>query len=203
MSDTAKSRDELRSMTTQTLVDHAAQGDQEAVLAIFERLRPRVLRWSHGRLPTYARDLSETDDIVQDAMLRSLGNLEGFQQHGGGLLSYICTAVINRVRNEIRRVKRRPEQTEIDESLPGHEASPIELVVGRESEERYRQALAKLSSEHQDLIVGRLELEMSYQELALHTGKPSADAARMSLRRAIRKLAETLAEDEPRARTDR
>ncbi len=192
------SRTAMEAMTTQSLVDRASRGNDEAIRAIYERLRPRLLRWSHGRLPTYARDLSETEDIVQEALLGSLSNLQGFKQEGGGLLSYLCASVLNRARNEIRRVGRRPLRSELDEDLPGGEPSPIDNLIARESEDRYRHGLAKLSDDQQDLIIGRLELDMSFQELALHTGKPSGDAARMSFKRALRRLAESLADDESR-----
>lgn len=193
------SGDDLRALTTQTLVDRAAQGDGEAVRAVYERLRPRLLQWSRGRLPAYARDLNQTDDLVQDVLLRSLSSLDGFQQQGGGFLAYLCTSVMNRVRNEIRRAKGLPERGCGEEAVPSRDASPIEQAIGKETEERYRRALATLSPEQQDLVVGRLELEMSFQELALHAGKPSADAARMGVNRAIARLAEVLAEDDPEA----
>jgi len=194
----SSSRSPLGEMTTQTLVDHASRGDAEAIRVVCERLRPRLVRWAHGRLPADCRDLCATEDLVQDVIVRSLSNLHGFQQQGGGLLSYLCTGVLNRIRSEIRRVRTRPGHDEADETIPASERSPLETVIDRESEERYRRALRRLSAEEQELIVGRLELEMSFPELALHMGRPSPDAARMAVNRAIRKLAETLAEHEPR-----
>ena len=40
--------------------------------------------------------------------------------------------------------------------------------------------------------MARLELDMSFQEIALHSGRPSADAARMAVKRAVRSLAKEM-----------
>jgi RNA polymerase sigma factor (sigma-70 family) len=102
---------------------------------------------------------------------------------------------MNRLRNEIRNASRRPRREEVPESFPDPAPSPIEQYLGREAEERYNEALKRLSPEEQELVIGRLELQMTYQDLAIHTGKGSPDAARMAVNRAIRKLA-TVLEDE-------
>jgi hypothetical protein len=42
------------------------------------------------------------------------------------------------------------------------------------------------------LVVGRLELQYNYEQLALITNRPTASAARVALRRAILKLADRM-----------
>jgi DNA-directed RNA polymerase specialized sigma24 family protein len=58
------------------------------------------------------------------------------------------------------------------------------------------EALSHLNSVEKDLLIGRLELQMSYQELALHTGNPFADAARKATHRAIEKMARSVKRDD-------
>jgi RNA polymerase sigma-70 factor (ECF subfamily) len=58
--------------------------------------------------------------------------------------------------------------------------SPLEEAIGGEAIERYQAALTKLPESDRDAIVGRLELGLSYDELAELLGKPSPDAARKS-----------------------
>ena len=189
-------------MTTRSLVDQAVLGNSAAIEAICERLRPRLLRWAHGRLPRHARSLRDTEDLVQETLASSLSRLPGFQETGGGLLAYLCEGIRRRVLNEIRNASRRPA-VGVPEGMAAPEPPPDVELIKLESLERYRRALAKLAPDKQDLVNGRVELEMSYPELALEFGLPSADAARMAVKRAIRHLAETLADDERPSRADR
>jgi RNA polymerase sigma-70 factor (ECF subfamily) len=75
------------------------------------------------------------------------------------------------------------------------EPSPLEHAIGRERLERYEAALKKLRPIEQEAIVARLELQQSYEEVALALGKPTADAARMLVARAVRNLIKAMDED--------
>ena len=72
------------------------------------------------------------------------------------------------------------------------EGSPLEETIGREALARYVAALARLEPEERDVIIGRVEMEYSYAELADLLGKPTADAARKAARRALLRLAEEM-----------
>jgi DNA-directed RNA polymerase specialized sigma24 family protein len=102
------------------LLSRVRQGDREALDRLLHRYVPALRRWATGRLPRWARDMAETEDLVQDTVLKSL-------------------------RDEDRQA-----------------------------------------------IVGRVEMGYSYQELAVMFGKPSADAARVSVSRALVRLADVL-----------
>jgi RNA polymerase sigma-70 factor (ECF subfamily) len=52
--------------------------------------------------------------------------------------------------------------------------------------------MTALESEEREAIIGRIELGLSYAELATAMGRPSADAARMAVARAMLKLAKQL-----------
>ena len=66
--------------------------------------------------------------------------------------------------------------------------SPLEHVIGRERLDRYETALARLEPAEREAIIARLELQQSYEEVALALGKPTAGAARMAVTRAVRHL---------------
>jgi len=55
--------------------------------------------------------------------------------------------------------------------------------------ESYERALATLSAADQEAIVLRVELGLDFEEIASQLGKPSTDAARMAVSRAIARLA--------------
>ena len=187
---------EIEPRATRVLIDKASAGSDQALRAICKRFAPQLTAWGRGRLPPHARDLLATEDIAQDVIVRSLERLGGFKsQERGSFLAYLKTAFMNRVRNEIRNASRRPGREEVPDNLADSAPSPIEQILGREAEERYNEALKLLSSDEQELVIGRLEFQMTYQELAIHTAKASPDAARMAVNRAIRKLA-TVLEDE-------
>jgi RNA polymerase sigma-70 factor (ECF subfamily) len=154
---------------------------------------PRLRRWAHGRLPGPLRGPQETADLVQNAMMATLARLDGFEvRHQGALQAYLRTAVLNQIRDLSRQQQRRPPTAELPDTLAAHEPSPLELAIGAENIARYERAVERLSPPDQEAIVGRLELQYSYQELAVVLGKPSPDAARMAVTRALKRLAEEM-----------
>ena len=70
--------------------------------------------------------------------------------------------------------------------------SPLEAAIGREEVARYEAALARLRPEDREAIVARIEMGYDYVELAEALGKPSPDAARKAVQRAVVRLAEEL-----------
>jgi RNA polymerase sigma factor (sigma-70 family) len=176
--------------STIELLDRYKRGDNEAVSLLVERSLPPLKRWARGRLPDWARSLAETQDLVQDAVIRAIPHLKHFEaRHPGALQAYLRQAIANHIRDEIRKVNSRPP---IDGDLPESKVdpgpSPLERAIGRERLDRYDAALAKLRPVEREAIVARLELQQSYEEVALALGKPSADAARMLVARAVKNL---------------
>jgi DNA-directed RNA polymerase specialized sigma24 family protein len=70
--------------------------------------------------------------------------------------------------------------------------SPLEAAIGAEAVESYECALEALSDSEQEAIVLRVELGLDFEEIARQLGKPSADAARMAVTRAIARLADQM-----------
>jgi hypothetical protein len=63
---------ELSTLSTLVLLNRASGGDERARNALYSRYLPRLQRWARGRLPHKARGLVDTDDLVQDTLLRTL-----------------------------------------------------------------------------------------------------------------------------------
>jgi RNA polymerase sigma-70 factor (ECF subfamily) len=169
-------------------------GDLQARERLVARYLPRLTRWAHGRLPAGARDLSDTQDLVQVTLFRVLSHLQDFQHSGSGsLLGYLQQALLNVLRNEIRRSHRRGVHGELPE-LPADETqSPLAQAVGHESLARYESALAQLNRAQQELIVMRIELGLDNAQMGAELGC-TADAARMALRRAVAALVKGLSD---------
>lgn len=175
--------------TTIELLERVKVGDKAALDDLVERSVPPLRRWARGRLPQHARSLQETQDLVQNAVMRAIPRLKTFEAlHPGALQAFLRQAVANEIIDEIRKVKRRPEPVAIADELPSHEPSPLEQAIGREGFERYETALARLKPADQEAIIARMELQQSYEEVALALAKPNANAARAAVKRAIERL---------------
>jgi len=179
--------------STLTLLTRAQAGDAQALDDLFARYLPNLRKWASGRLPRWARDVADTPDLVQEVLLETFKRIEGFEHRGeGALRAYLRQAVMNRIRDELRRAARHPKRVEFDERLPDRGLSPLEAAVGIQAIEQYEAALQRLSEGDRELVIARVEMGMTYAELAAATGKPSPNAARMAVSRALLRLAEDL-----------
>jgi RNA polymerase sigma-70 factor (ECF subfamily) len=175
------------------LVVRARDGDRLAVEALLQRSIPGLKRFAHGRLPAAARGSLDTGDLVQETVLHVLRRLDAFEpQHVGAMQAYLRRSVINRIRDEVRRIARRPAPSELPQDLVSESPSPLEDAIKMEAYDRYRAALADMKPRDRRLIVARIESEWSLAEIMEHFQMPSADAARMAVTRALRRLVDRL-----------
>lgn len=178
---------------TGRLLERARAGDREAVDVLFARYLAPLTRFAAGRLPGWARRLTDTHDLVQDVLVQTFKNLGRFEARGeGALTAYLRQALMNRLRDEIRRVKRRPDETTLDSRAEDDAPSPLEAAVGREALDRYERALRSLGDHEREAVIARLEFGYTFPEIAEMLGKPSPDAARMMVERAILRLVQEI-----------
>jgi RNA polymerase sigma-70 factor (ECF subfamily) len=175
------------------LLVKARDGNREAVEALLQRCLPQLKRWAHGRLPPAARGSLDTGDLVQETVLHVLRRLDTFEpRHVGAMQAYLRQSVINRIRDEVRKIGRQPAPVELPDELPSEMTSPLEAVVEQEAYDRYRAALAELNPRDREMIVARIEVQWSLAEIAQKFGMRTTDAARMAVSRALRRLTERL-----------
>jgi RNA polymerase sigma-70 factor, ECF subfamily len=178
---------------TVDLLERVKRGDRAALDVLFERCVPKLRRWAHGRLPMSVRGMQDTADLVQDTVLAALRRLDHFEaRHQGALQAFLRQAVMNRICDILRQQGRRPEQIELPDNLTDQGTTPLEQAIGSENLERYEAALKHLRPEDQEAIVSRLELQYSYEELAIVLGKPTTAAARVAVMRAMKRLVEEI-----------
>jgi RNA polymerase sigma factor (sigma-70 family) len=181
---------EVKADSSVDLLLKAQSGDEDALNRLLARYLPRLERWASGRLPLGARTMLDTGDLVQDAVISALRHLDTFEiRTEGALLAYLRRAVSNRITDLYRRAARRQTRGEMPEDIAAAGTSPLEAAIGTQALERYERALASLNDGERQAIVLRVELGLNYEELAAQLGKPSADAARMAVTRAITLLA--------------
>ncbi len=183
-----------------TLLARARAGDVQALDALIARHLPRLRQWASGRVPVWARDANDTEDFVHDTLVESLKHLGGFEhRRDGALQAYFRQAVLNRVRSQFRRAARRPAVLSISDDQLHDGPSPLEQAIGREMTDRYEAGLASLAAEDREMIVARVEMGYTNDELAAIFAKPSRDAARVAVARALARLAEAMGPSEPMA----
>jgi RNA polymerase sigma factor (sigma-70 family) len=184
----------LSDESTIELVVRAQRGDRGALEALLQRCLPSLKRWAHGRLPSAARGSLDTGDIVQEAALNALRRLDTFEPRNvGSMQAYLRQSVINRIRDEVRRIGRNPPPVELPEDQPGDGTSPLEMAIEVEEYERYRRALTTLTSWDRELIVARIEIQWSLAEIAQRFGMRTLDGARMAVTRAVKRLTSAVA----------
>ena len=132
---------------------------------------------------------------MQETIAQTLKRIDQFEpRHEGALQAYLRQALLNRVRDEVRRLNRYPAAAGLDDSnrFADPAASPLEEAIGSEALERYEAARQRLKPEEREIIVARVEMQQSYQQIAAAHGKASPDAARMAVTRALVRLAEEM-----------
>jgi len=133
----------------------------------------------------------ETGDIVQMVASKAVRQLARLDvERSAALGYYLRQAVSNEIASQWRRADRTPLETSLGDSLPGHETSPLDRLIGAERLKRYEAALLRLDESERDAIVGRFEFAYDYDDLARYLGKPSPGAARVAVHRAVKRLTE-------------
>jgi RNA polymerase sigma factor (sigma-70 family) len=178
------------------LLLRAREGDEAARNELCARYLPRLRRWAHGRLPLWAREHLDTEDIVQDALMKSVRRLDSFTPaHEGAFCAYVCQALRNRLRDALRHAARRPSGYPLSPDEPTPDPSPLEQAVGRQLVARYDAALQRLRESDRELVVARVELGLDYSEIADLSGKPSLAAVRVAVSRALVRLGAEMGHD--------
>ncbi len=178
--------------STVEILARAQGGDRSAAMVLIERAAPAVRRWARGRLPESARNDADTEDVVQDAVLRTLKGITNFQHRTvGGLQAYLRTSVINRIRDLIRDRGRRGIPEEFHDDVADSMPSPLETAIMHENLDRFLTALQRLKPADRQVIVWRVELGYSVDEIAARLSKSKA-AAGMTVTRAMARLGKEL-----------
>jgi RNA polymerase sigma factor (sigma-70 family) len=176
--------------TISVLVERVRSGDGEAREQLARRAIDALRRFASGRVPHAVRGRLDTDDLVQNAVMRAFQSLESFERRGhGSFLANLRTIVLNQVRDEARRLSSRAPHEELAEGHADGGPDPIEVAVGREFVKDYETALARLAEPQRRAVILRLELGYSYEEIAEASGSASPNAARMTVARALVRLA--------------
>ena len=139
--------------------------------------------------------MGDTADLIQESVLSVFERLQTFEpRREGAFRAYLRQTVMNRIRDQYRRAVVRPALVELDSTHPGLLPSPLDIAIGNEATSRYLAALERLRPEEREIIVARIELGYNYEQIATLLRKPTANAARVAVGRALTKLAYAMAQ---------
>ena len=179
-----------------SLLLRARGGDEAARDELCARYLPRLRRWAHGRLPVWAREHLDTEDIVQDALMKSFQRLDSFTpEHEGAFCAYVCQALRNRVRDALRRAARRPAGRPLSVDEPA--------TIRRRSSRRSAASCSTDTTTHcsgcanpsASSSIARVELGLDYAEIAGLSGRTTLAAARVAVEPGALRLAAEMGHD--------
>jgi RNA polymerase sigma factor (sigma-70 family) len=176
--------------STLDLVARLRAGDKEALDIVWARCWKSLSCFAAGRVPPRIRGMLETQDLVAEALEKGLSRLLDIElARDGALMSYLRRVLKNLIVDKIRAADRSPLRASLDDQQLDDTLSPLDRALEREKAELYEAALERLKPRDAELILLRVEQQSNYDEIALHRGLPTANAARIAVRRALFRLA--------------
>lgn len=136
----------------------------------FERLiMPHLpVAWNLARW--LARNDADAEDVVQEACLRALRYLDGFQ--GLDARAWLLTIVRNAFYDSLPH---KPPHDEFDEAMHGEADSatnPEQLALRANSQDEVNAALRSLPPQYREVLILREMSDFSYRDIAIITGVP-------------------------------
>ena len=162
------------------------EGDLDAFGQLYDRHAAAIYRF----LVRLFRDASGAEDVAQHTFLRVHEARNSFDERRG-FRTWIFTIARRLALNWLER-RGLPAEGELEGELPDPSSSPEQRVMAREDASAVQRALMALSREEAEvLLLSRYE-DLSYAQVGEVVGC-SADAAKMRVHRALKRLAERVA----------
>ena len=189
---------------------HAAQaGDGDSLDRLLHRYQGRILRVVRLRMGDKLRRRYESRDLLQETLMAAFRSFDRFEvRSDAAFMNWVSRIAENRIlalqQREGYEKRDAGREQSLDRSAPDrsqalgdeltHQTrSPADKAGDGEDEAKTREALQRLPAQYRELIVLRNYLEMSWQEIAEHAGRPSAAAARVMHTKAMEALAKVMA----------
>jgi len=189
---------------TRELVDRAQHGDAEALERLLERYYERVRRIVRVRLGPRLRVRVESGDILQETFATAIARLDRFEMRDEGSFIHWLGKLAERQIHAAadhhgahKRDARREvplagtgagdgEDAGLDPAASG--LLPQDLADRGERQALLERCLHELPEAYRELILLRDYAGASWEAVAEHAGRPSADAARMMHAKALVEL---------------
>jgi RNA polymerase sigma-70 factor, ECF subfamily len=171
------------------LVERAVRGDPDATERLLALVRPGVVRYCRAHLGRVGGRYTTADDVSQEVCIAVLRSLPRFRDQGRPFTAFVFGIAAHKIadaqRAAVRHLAVTPVDTVVDrpDSAPGPEQRAIETDRAR----RLSELLRHLSDVHREILVLRVAVGLSAEEVAGALGM-TAGAVRVAQSRALARL---------------
>lgn len=159
----------------------------------FEKLFKMIKPWLYRVIYRITCDSDATNDIIQDSWIIVLNNASKFNPEKGRINNYIYTIAKNNALQYGKKYSIKKQNTmniekdNINNNLAGDSIDPEKMKMVLERNEALMQAIQKLSTDFQDVVILFYFAEMNIKEIADKLNKPEG-TIKTNLARAREKL---------------
>jgi RNA polymerase sigma-70 factor (ECF subfamily) len=170
------------------LVDRAVRGDADATAALLAQVRPGVIRYCRAHLGRIGGRYTTADDVSQEVCLAVLRSLPRYRDQGRPFAAFVYGIAAHKIADAQRAAVRHlavPVDSVLDQpdSAPGPEQHAIDSDQAR----RLSQLLGLLNDQQREILVLRVAVGLSAEEVAGALGM-TAGAVRVAQSRALARL---------------
>jgi len=177
---------------SESLIELARRGDEEAFRLIFEQHHRLVLRFIYGMVG----NLGQAEELTQETFLSAYRSLGSYLEEGK-LASWLCGIAKNVTRNWMRTCQNEIFNVELDqqevlEVKDNINQTPEDDFLDGELNDKIRAALLRLDEDKRMVFTLKILRQLSYEEIAEVTGstipklKTDLHRAKIEMRRLIR-----------------
>jgi len=171
------------------LVKRAVRGDKDAIEALLALIRPAVVRYCRVRLGRIGGRYTTADDVSQEVCLAVLHALPRFQDMGRPFSAFVYGIAAHKITDAQRAAVRHLVVTPVDtiRDEPDDDPGPEQRAVATDQARRLSQLLRHLSDVHREIVVLRVAVGLSAEEVGALLGM-TAGAVRVAQSRALAHL---------------
>ena len=171
---------------TLELVRRSQDGDKTSLERLLARYYPRVRKIVRVRMGNRLRQRMESQDVLQEVFAHAVSRFEHFDMRNEkAFLNWLTKIAERELCNEAQKVnaqKRDParEVTMADRQQASPALDPLDHAIQSEEAALVESCIDCLPAEDRELIALRSYVGLSFEEIALETHRPSANAARQA-----------------------
>ena len=158
-----------------SLVARSKAGDADAFGAIYDRFQPEIVRYLTYR----TRSAEVAEDLAQQVFLKAWQAIPRFEDRGVPFKAWLYRMAHNQMVDYFRT--RRPTTDLEGVELP-EEAEAEQRVLVRETNDRLRDAMDRLSEDHREVLTLRFLLEKSAREAGEVMGRKEVTIRGLQMR---------------------
>ncbi|WP_245672936.1 RNA polymerase sigma factor ShbA [Aldersonia kunmingensis] len=171
-----------------SLVEPAGKGDRNALARMLEIVRPIAMRYSRGKLGLGDRGGATADDVAQEICLAVITALPRYRDESRPFIAFVYGIAAHKVADVHRWAARNRADSMADvPDAVDTDTGPEDKVLAFEASEEVGRLLATLPEKDRDVLILRLALSMSAEEVAETIGS-TPGAVRVAQHRALTKL---------------